>query len=249
MPIDYLRRLSDAERTPRANRHLGMALAFVAGAANAGGFLAVNQYTSHMTGILSALADDLVLGNFSLALAGALSLGCFLAGAVVTTLLVVWARERGLRSRFALPLLLEALLLLVFGVMGAHMQQHVALYVSLTVLLLCFMMGLQNAIITKVSNAEIRTTHVTGIVTDIGIGIGRLLYGPGREPGPEGAQLNHERLRLHLALVSMFFVGALLGAFGFKYLGFQAVLPLAVLLLLFSVLPVLEDIRARYLRG
>lgn len=249
MPIDYLRRLSDAERTPRANRHLGMALAFVAGAANAGGFLAVNQYTSHMTGILSALADDLVLGNFSLALAGALSLGCFLAGAVVTTLLVVWAREQGLRSRFALPLLLEALLLLVFGVMGAHMQQHVALYVSLTVLLLCFMMGLQNAIITKLSNAEIRTTHVTGIVTDVGIGIGRLLYGLGRDAGPEGAQLNRERLRLHLALVGMFFAGALLGAFGFKYLGFQAVLPLAVLLLLFSVLPVLEDIRARYLRG
>lgn len=61
MPIKYARRLTGSERSRHANRHLGFALAFVAGAANAGGFLAVQQYTSHMTGIVSAMADNLVL--------------------------------------------------------------------------------------------------------------------------------------------------------------------------------------------
>jgi len=45
MPIAYARRLTGHERTPQANRHLSFALAFVAGAINAGGFLAVQQYT------------------------------------------------------------------------------------------------------------------------------------------------------------------------------------------------------------
>ena len=55
MPIWYLRRLSGRQRSQAANRDLGLSLSFVAGAANAGGFLAVNQYTSHMTGILSTM--------------------------------------------------------------------------------------------------------------------------------------------------------------------------------------------------
>ena len=53
MPLNYARRLTGRDRTVLANRHLGCVLAFVAGAANAGGFLAVRQYTSHMTGIVS----------------------------------------------------------------------------------------------------------------------------------------------------------------------------------------------------
>jgi len=39
------------------------------------------------------------------------------------------------------------------------------LFVSATVMLLCFIMGLQNAVISKISRSEIRTTHVTGLVT------------------------------------------------------------------------------------
>jgi len=246
MPVKYLRHISGRERTPRANRHLGCALAFVAGATNAGGFLAVQQYTSHMTGVVSAMADDIALGNFTLALAGTSLLACFLLGSMVTALLVNWARARDLHSQFALPLLLEALLLMLFGSTGGHIQQQLPLlYVSSTVLLLCFLMGLQNAIITKVSNAEIRTTHVTGLVTDIGIGLGRLLYWQDHGPTPEQAAGNRQRLILHAALVLMFFGGGVLGALGFRFLGFQAALPLALILFLLSLMPVLQDLRRR----
>ena len=60
MPIAYLRGLTSPSRTDSANRRLGCALAFVAGAANAGGFLAVGQYTSHMSGLVSSIAERLV---------------------------------------------------------------------------------------------------------------------------------------------------------------------------------------------
>jgi uncharacterized membrane protein YoaK (UPF0700 family) len=70
MPLHYLRSYTSLQRTDISNRRLGRSLAFVAGAVNAGGFFAVGQYTSHMSGIVSALADNLVLGNTALLWAG-----------------------------------------------------------------------------------------------------------------------------------------------------------------------------------
>ena len=52
---------TDLHRSAGANLRLGACLAFVAGATNAGGFLALGYYTSHMTGFLSSLADNLGL--------------------------------------------------------------------------------------------------------------------------------------------------------------------------------------------
>jgi len=67
MIIRYFHNLSAEQRSVRADRHLGYTLAFVAGAVNAGGFLAIGQYTSHMTGIVSTMADQMALGQFKLA--------------------------------------------------------------------------------------------------------------------------------------------------------------------------------------
>lgn len=173
-PAQYFRSLAGRERSADGNRRLGLSLAFVAGAANAGGFVAVHQYTSHMSGIVSSIADDTALGDLSLALAGVASLLAFVCGAASTALLVNWGRRRGLHSQYASPLALEALLLVGFGVLGSQLADHRPFYAPLTVILLCFIMGLQNAMITKISNAEIRTTHVTGMVTDIGIEPGAL---------------------------------------------------------------------------
>ena len=90
--------------------------------------------------------------------------------------MVNFGRRRGLSSAYALPLLAEAVLMLCFGLMGAWLAALPGLFVPATVMLLCLMMGLQNAVITKLSNAEIRTTHMTGVVTDIGIELGKLFY-------------------------------------------------------------------------
>ncbi|MDP3413624.1 MAG: YoaK family protein, partial [Polaromonas sp.] len=102
MVLTFLLQLTARERTRRSNRQFGGILAFVAGAINAGGFLAVHRYTSHMTGIVSSVADDLVLGSIGLALAGLVSLAAFVAGAITTTLLISWARRQELRSKYAL---------------------------------------------------------------------------------------------------------------------------------------------------
>lgn len=238
--IPQLRGWTSVQRTAQNNTRLGITLCFVAGATNAGGFLAVGQYTSHMTGILSAVADNLVMGQIKLVLVGVASLLAFISGAMTTTWMVNWALRRNLQSAYGRPLLLEAALLLVFGLFGTGINFLAGLFVPLTVLVLCFIMGLQNAVITKISRAEIRTTHITGLVTDLGIELGKLLY-INRLTRDTLVLANKTKLQLHIKLISSFFVGGLLGALGFKTFGFITTVPLSVLLMLLVIRPVLND--------
>ena len=233
---------TDIHRNPGANLRLGCTLCAIAGATNAGGFLAVGQYTSHMSGILSSVADNLILGQIQLAVAGVALVISFLCGSMTTAWMVNWSQRRQMRSAFARPLLVEAGLLLVFGIFGAAISHFQEFFVPVTVLLLCFIMGLQNAVTTKISHAEIRTTHITGLLTDLGIELGKLLYFSGSAYAQK-VLANRRKMRIHLLLVTSFFGGALAGAYGFKTLGYIATVPLAILLMVLTWGPLLDDVR------
>lgn len=111
-------------------------------------------------------------------------------------------------------------------------------------------MGLQNAIITKISKAEIRTTHVTGLVTKIGIEFGKLLYWKCSAGASCEQKIVVDQAKFHLlaSLLGMFFVGGVAGALGFKHFGFVSTVPLAVALVVLAIVPLLDDISHRPLR-
>jgi uncharacterized membrane protein YoaK (UPF0700 family) len=245
MPIAYARFLTGHRRTVQANKQLGWVLAFVAGAINAGGFLAVRQYTSHVTGMVSSVADSLALGQLNLVVDGLVGVTAFLLGAICCAVMVNFARRQALASEYALPLLLEAALILVFGLLGSQLAQYEGLLVPFTVLLLCFIMGLQNAVMTKLSHGVIRTTHLTGTVTDLGIEIGKLVYW-NRDPDPDThspVRADRERMAVLAVLVLCFLAGGIVGAFGFKLLGYVSTVPLAVLLATIALVPTIDDLR------
>ncbi len=247
MPIAFLGRLAAPQRTRTTTRQLGGILAFVAGAVNAGGFLAVARYTSHMTGILSAIADDLVLGHLTAMVGGIALVATFVLGALATAILTNFARRHGLHGEYALPLMVEAALLLVLGLLGANYRVLGELVVPTAVLLLCFIMGLQNAVITKVSSAEIRTTHMTGIATDLGIELGKLVY-RNHDAGRHAMHFvrsDRDKLRIHAAMLALFVTGGIVGAFSFRQFGFSAILPFAAILMLIAAPPLSRDVLAR----
>ncbi|MBA8882086.1 uncharacterized membrane protein YoaK (UPF0700 family) [Phyllobacterium myrsinacearum] len=245
--LSFLRQLTSHDRRDDTDFQLACILTFVAGAVNAGGFLAVNQYTSHMSGIVSAMADNLVLGSFDLLLAGFGAFISFVAGAGVSAMLVNWGRRRKLHSTFAIPILVEAFLLLCFALTRKGLSQHNWLIIPATIMLLCFIMGLQNAVITKLSNARIRTTHVTGMATDLGIELGKLLYwnasGVNSSSGPVLA--DRARLKVHATLIALFFIGGVIGAFGFKFAGFAAAAALSLILVVTAAVPLSDDLRLK----
>lgn len=220
------------ERTPLADAWLGLPMTFVAGATNAGGLLAVGQYTSHMSGIISSAADNAVLGSLDLVFAAAGALTAFVVGAATSALLVHWGRLHVAGREYSLPLTLEALLLLIFAAIGPFTRTS-GLMLALAVAVLCFIMGLQNATVTKMSGAKIRTTHMTGVVTDIGIELGKLFYSNRRRGGATGPLVlaDREKLKLLSYFLAAFFGGGVVGAVGFNYVGFVFAVPLALLVL------------------
>jgi uncharacterized membrane protein YoaK (UPF0700 family) len=251
MPANYARFLTGRDRSVQANRQLGFALAFVAGGINAGGFLAVRQYTSHVTGMVSSLADNLALGEFALVVDAAVGVLAFLLGAMSCALLVNFARRRRMASEYALPLMLEAMLILLFGLMGARLAAFEGLLVPFTIVLLCFVMGLQNAVVTKLSGGVVRTTHLTGTVTDLGIELGKLLYWNRDREAARFVRADRDRILVLAGLLGAFLAGAVAGAFGFKFAGYASTVPLAIVLILLAVVPVVDDLRraARSHRG
>jgi len=189
------------------------------------------------------MADNTVLGSYDLVLAGLGALLSFVLGAACSCIMVNYSRRRKMHSEYAFPLLLEALLLLCFGILGARLADIDGLFVSFTVMLLCFIMGLQNATISKLSNSEIRTTHITGIVTDIGIELGKLMYVNSQQRvGQPKVVVNRARLTVLVVLATAFFAGGVTGAFGFKHIGYIATVPLAIALVTLAIVPAMDDL-------
>ncbi len=238
----YLLSLIDRDRSERADRHLAFFLAFVAGGINAGGFMAVHQYTSHMSGVVSSLADHIVLGEWGLAFIGLSSFVAFVLGAATSAILINWARQRDLHSQYAIPLLWEAVLLAAFAGSARFADVDLIGHAALVIMLLCYVMGLQNAMITKLSGARIRTTHVTGMVTDIGIEIGKFFYRNGAL-AQKPVIADRAKLVLLVTMVSHFFVGGVCGAVLFAWVGLSASLAFGLPLLAVGIFPLLADVR------
>ncbi|MBP1626209.1 MAG: hypothetical protein H6Q00_684 [Holophagaceae bacterium] len=236
-----------AARSKFLNRQLATSLAFVAGAVNAGGFLAVQTYTSHISGTVSRVADELVLGHKTLALGAVATVACFCAGAASASLLISYGKRHRFQSHYALSLMIEAVLLMVFGLMGYKLQATQRFFLPSTVVLLSFIMGMHNSVVTTISSAEVRTTHMTGIVTDLGIEIGRALYvDVTRNRRVERVKANWDKLKLHALILSSFLGGGILGAIGFKHVGFKITLVLSGFLAFLAIRPIIYDLRVRW---
>jgi len=246
MPLDARLLMKHRQRSQRLNRQLAWSLAFVAGAVNAGGFMAVQTYTSHVSGAVSRAADELAIGHKALALGAFSTVGCFAAGAFFTSMLVSFGRRHRFRSHYALSLAIEAVLLVILGIMGYKLHQMHRFALPLTVVLLAFIMGMHNSVVTTISSAEVRTTHMTGIATDIGLELGRLLYfNRDRSKKMKEITANRDRLKLHGLILVAFFGGGLAGAVGFQHVGFKIVLFLSAFLGFLALRPILHDLRVR----
>lgn len=209
-------------RTPRWIAFGGASLAAMAGYVNAAGYLGIaHRGVSHVTGQVTHIGIDLVARDgASVAQAGALVVAFFfgatLSGALIRTAEVTPA----IQQRYGIALLIEATLLGAGAAMLASDWGAPELLVAVA-------MGLQNAMASTYSGAIVRTTHVTGIATDLGILFGRFLRGERLEAG------NAVLLSL---LLGAFVTGSAAGAASFALLGRYTLLPPAITLAVVAVL-------------
>lgn len=204
---------------------LAVVLPAVAGAVNAAGFFAVGSYTSHVTGNVARIGDELASGNLWLATRSAIFVASFLSGALGSTLLILHGKRIG-GPPYWRPLLAECALIFVFATVNVGAGHRAHLNSLEMTSLICVAMGAQNALVTKLSGAVVRNTHMTGITTDIGIEIGRFFFRSfHREPQ------DLRKLELLAGILISFLVGATGGSMLYVWFGhFGMLLPCGVLL-------------------
>ena len=160
-------------RSDRQNRLLAGYLAFIGGFVNSCGFVLVGTFTSHVTGNVGRLADDTALGNYAAAGAALTMIFVFLGGAFLVSVMVETTFFRHKARAYAAALGIEACLLVTFAAVSFFIASTHPRLRDAEALLLCAAMGMQNALVTRLSGAVVRTTHLTGVVTDLGIEMAR----------------------------------------------------------------------------
>ena len=190
-----------------------VALACVAGMVNVIGYLGFeHQVLSHLTGTRSLLGAALAQGDLRAIVHLWGMLIAFCVGAMLSGL-VIQDQTLKLGRRYGVALALEAALLLLAIPLFKQQQIWGALLAAMA----C---GLQNAMVTTYSGALVRTTHLSGMFTDLGIGLGHLL---------RGMPLPMRRLTLSGLIISGFLGGGVLGAWFYRHWGYDALLAPALL--------------------
>ncbi|QEY24129.1 YoaK family protein [Neisseria animalis] len=231
-------------------RRLGYIMAFLAGAINAGGFFAFARYTSHVTGSMSLAADMVYTREWSVLLLALASVCCFIGGAAHSAWVIFWMRQKRFRGSFGFSMWLEAVYLLVFGLFGATLL-HVDLgwdgmvMPSLALFQLCFIMGMHNTVVTVLSGGAIRSTHMTGSATDLGIELAKSVYYAKNHPRLPHVRVNRPKMLLLAGLMAAFLGGGVVGAWGYQTAGHHFALPVALVLFVLGAGSVGYDVKLR----
>lgn len=205
----------DTKRTYHHNVQLASLLCVTAGFVNAAGFLAFSVLTTNVTGHAALFAEQIALQNWKTARVVALWMFLFLAGAFASSLIVSWI-GRNQRFSYVIPLLIETGILLAVALFG-YKYNNGLIAKELYAGGLLFAMGLQNSLVSIVSGSVVRTTHLTGTFTDLGIELAQVI----QKRGEDHAALK-TRIKLRLVIIFFFMCGALIGAYLFRYFSFYA---------------------------
>ncbi|GAB3164081.1 YoaK family protein [Telluribacter humicola] len=163
-----LRKYSNS-RSLRDNIQLGVLTAFSAGMVNVASLIIFFAFTSNVTGHYAILAEEIAKGHwYQVGVVFAWIL-LFFMGAFVANFIIINLNKKNAYAAHALPLLLEMLCLVTVGIYGQYYYQETLTETEVLVGLMLFAMGLQNGMTASVSNFVVKTTHLTGLTTDLGI--------------------------------------------------------------------------------
>ena len=234
----------------RQKSKLAISLSWVGGYVNVVIFLLCSEMIANMTGNVTQFAGAIARGDSRLIGTFGLLIVSFWLGAVASALMTESAQRRGVRSKYILPMASEALLL---GALALLLMRHSNAVAGMG-LIAAFTMGLQNATITEISGAVIRTTHLTGVVTDFGLeGVRFLNWYIDRTRGRRWSRSGRvlrisqrhptaQRLLLLFSLFWGFILGGAMGGWAFLHYPALAMLPPVTFLIWIIVMDWLHPI-------
>jgi uncharacterized membrane protein YoaK (UPF0700 family) len=204
-------------RTASHNLKIASLLSFVAGMVNVAGFLSVQRLTTNVTGHFAYFIDEIFKFHFIGALIFFLYISFFLLGSFISNLLVEIMSRKNERYKYTLPALIEIIILFIIAVFGYYFKSENPDIIAFSLL---FSMGLQNSLVTKISNSVVRTTHVTGIFTDLGIDLSQLFF----YKTIEEKEKLFSSVKLRLRIINCFFLGGFVGGIFYSTLQLNVLL-------------------------
>lgn len=216
-----------------------MTLAFQAGVLNVGGFLACHRFVTHITGFATHFGEEASLSRWESAFGMLTVPGFFLLGCMISGFFIDLRQLRDRAPLYEYSFGLIGLLMLVISI-GGH--NHVfgnfgePLLLGrdyLLLAILCLSAGLQNATITSASGAVVRTTHLTGVTTDLGIGLTRVLT---KKKGDHVRRHEAKANIMRAGLILFFVFGSYFGALLFLKIEYKGFLIPAVISAVLSAL-------------
>lgn len=212
-------------RTLSHNLKIASLLSFVAGIVSTVGFFSVQRLTTNVTGHFAFFMDEVFKLNFRHSLIFFLYIFSFFFGSFVSNLLIEFFARKNERYIYVVPTLIESIILLILGFYG---QTLILKNPNLVAFSLLFAMGLQNSFVTTISSAVVRTTHLTGLFTDLGIDLSQLFF---YKTADEKKKL-FSSIKLRLTIINFFFIGGVFGGVLYSKIGIYALTIAATTLLL-----------------
>jgi len=202
-------------RTHIHNVRLAILLSLTAGLVNSEGFLGFSVLTTNVTGHAAIFAENISIKSWNNSWVIASWMLLFLFGAFISSFIIDFIGKNQRYSNL-IPISLEFFILVGTGLIAGHYKSSVPAHQFLAGSLL-FAMGMQNALVSMISKSVVRTTHLTGTFTDLGIELAQLKF-----VTPEKKPELLSRISLKLFIITSFIAGALFGAYAFRSFGFYS---------------------------
>lgn len=196
-------------RTLSHNLRIASLLSFVAGIVNVAGFLAVQRLTTNVTGHFAFFVDEVFKLDFWQGFIYFLYIFFFFSGSFISNLLIEIISRKDDHYIYIVPASIECLILFIIGFWGKDLQLKSPDIIAFSLL---FAMGLQNSLVTTISSATVRTTHLTGLFTDLGIELSQLFF----YKAADQKKRLISSIKLRFTIISFFFIGGIVSGVSYS---------------------------------
>lgn len=236
------------ERTHQEDRRLALWLATSAGLLNAIALGAFGFFPSHMTGNTSQFSSEVSSSDLNDIIFFATIILSFVTGAIIARIIVLWGIMHNVRLIFCQVLLIEGLLLA--GVSLHEIYFHTFTTNREIIVFLCGLMGIHNSTSTQLSGGRVRSTHITGTLTDAGISLASVVVAMLRRDYSKDTAAQTSQLTTHLTTLFSFITGGIAGLVLFRWFGFNAMLALGLMLVFVATFSIVStSLRVRKVRA
>jgi len=192
-------------RTNIDNIKLGVLTAFTSGMVNVASWILFFAFTSNVTGNYAILAEEITKGNWFQVLVICLWIGLFFFGSYLANNIIINSKTVKRQISHSIPLILELFCLIGVGFYGELHYEETLIETEFMIASLTFAMGLQNGLTASITNFSVKTTHLTGLTTDLAIHLSLLTKANNRKE-----KAITDKFILLLSILVSYMVGAII---------------------------------------